>query len=219
MIHAMQWTDEGIVLGVRRHGEASAILELMTREHGRHLGLVRGGSGSRHAAGAAARQHACARPGGRGSTSISAITWSKACDLRAARFFGASHAVYGVTHLAALMRLLARARSACRICTQTLDAILDRSTMPHARGADGGALRTADARRARLRPRSRAMRGDRRDAPISSMCRRNPAARCRAPRASRGRTRCCGCRLSCATDDAAPAGGDLADGFALTGFF
>ena len=43
----MQWTDEGIVLGVKRHGEASAILELMTREHGRHLGLVRGGFGSR----------------------------------------------------------------------------------------------------------------------------------------------------------------------------
>ena len=41
----MQWNDEGIVLGVKRHGEASAILELMTREHGRHLGLVRGGTG------------------------------------------------------------------------------------------------------------------------------------------------------------------------------
>src|SRR5256884_3255760 len=43
----MEWTDEGIILGVRRHGESSAIVELMTREHGRHLGLVRGGSGSR----------------------------------------------------------------------------------------------------------------------------------------------------------------------------
>src|SRR5260221_10820947 len=43
----MQWTDEGIVIGVKRHGEANAILELMTREHGRHLGLVRGGAGSR----------------------------------------------------------------------------------------------------------------------------------------------------------------------------
>jgi Recombinational DNA repair protein (RecF pathway) len=43
----MQWTDEGIVIGVKRHGEANAILELMTREHGRHLGLVRGGFGSR----------------------------------------------------------------------------------------------------------------------------------------------------------------------------
>src|SRR4051812_49859118 len=43
----MEWTDEGIVLGVRRHGESSAIVELLTREHGRHLGLVRGGAGKR----------------------------------------------------------------------------------------------------------------------------------------------------------------------------
>ena len=43
----MEWTDEGIVLGARRHGEANAIVEVMTREHGRHLGLVRGGMGSK----------------------------------------------------------------------------------------------------------------------------------------------------------------------------
>ena len=43
----MEWTDEGIVLGVRRHGESSAIVELLTRSHGRHLGLVRGGAGKR----------------------------------------------------------------------------------------------------------------------------------------------------------------------------
>src|SRR3974377_993001 len=42
----MQWTDEGIVLGAKRHGEGNAILELMTREHGRHLGLVRRGGAS-----------------------------------------------------------------------------------------------------------------------------------------------------------------------------
>lgn len=39
----MEWRDEGIILGVRRHGETSAIIEVMTRAHGRHLGLVRGG--------------------------------------------------------------------------------------------------------------------------------------------------------------------------------
>ena len=39
----MDWRDEGIILGTRRHGETSAIVELMTREHGRHLGLVQGG--------------------------------------------------------------------------------------------------------------------------------------------------------------------------------
>jgi DNA repair protein RecO (recombination protein O) len=43
----MQWTDEGIVLGSKRHGEANVILEVMTRAHGRHLGLVRGGASSR----------------------------------------------------------------------------------------------------------------------------------------------------------------------------
>src|ERR1041384_2495889 len=46
-LQPMEWTDEGIVLGVRRHGESSAIVELLTREHGRHLGLGRGGSGKR----------------------------------------------------------------------------------------------------------------------------------------------------------------------------
>lgn len=39
----MQWSDEGVVLGVRPHGETAAVLELFTRGHGRHLGLVYGG--------------------------------------------------------------------------------------------------------------------------------------------------------------------------------
>ncbi|MEN6543260.1 DNA repair protein RecO [Parvibaculum sp.] len=44
----MEWRDEGIVLSARAYGESGAILELFTREHGRHLGLVRGGAGRRH---------------------------------------------------------------------------------------------------------------------------------------------------------------------------
>lgn len=43
----MEWTDEGIVLSVRKHGESSAITTLMTRRHGVHAGLVRGGAASR----------------------------------------------------------------------------------------------------------------------------------------------------------------------------
>ena len=39
----MQWSDEGLVLSARPHGETAAILELFTRQHGRHLGLVHGG--------------------------------------------------------------------------------------------------------------------------------------------------------------------------------
>jgi DNA repair protein RecO (recombination protein O) len=39
----MQWSEEAVVLEARRHGETSAIADLLTRGHGRHLGLVRGG--------------------------------------------------------------------------------------------------------------------------------------------------------------------------------
>jgi DNA repair protein RecO (recombination protein O) len=101
----MEWTDEGIVLGVRKHGEASTILELITRAHGRHLGLVRGGTG--------ARLRPVLQPG----NSVRAV-WRARLDehlgsytieglqLRAASFLLASHALYGLAHVAALARLL-----------------------------------------------------------------------------------------------------------------
>ena len=101
----MQWMDEGIVLGTRRHGEGSAIIEVMTRAHGRHLGLVRGGAGSR------------LRPVLQPGNSVR-VEWRARLDdhlgnytveglrLRAASFLGLPHAVYGVTHLSALCRLL-----------------------------------------------------------------------------------------------------------------
>jgi DNA repair protein RecO (recombination protein O) len=101
----MEWTDEAIVLGMRRHGEANAILEVMTREHGRHLGLVRGGAGSR------------LRPILQPGNAVRA-TWRARLDehlghftveamrLRAGEFMTVAHAAYGITHLAALCRLL-----------------------------------------------------------------------------------------------------------------
>jgi len=39
----MRWNDEALVLSVRRHGESSLLVHLLTRERGRHAGLVRGG--------------------------------------------------------------------------------------------------------------------------------------------------------------------------------
>src|SRR3954453_16186648 len=101
----MEWTDEGIVLGVRRHGESSAIVELLTRSHGRHLGLVRGG--------ASKRMRPLLQPG----NSVTAV-WRARLDehlgyyaiegtrLRAGSLLASSHGVYGVTHLASLARLL-----------------------------------------------------------------------------------------------------------------
>jgi DNA repair protein RecO (recombination protein O) len=43
----MEWSDDAIVLSVRQHGESGTILEALTRTHGRHLGLVRGGTSRR----------------------------------------------------------------------------------------------------------------------------------------------------------------------------
>jgi DNA repair protein RecO (recombination protein O) len=43
----MHWSEDGIVISTRSHGETSVVLELFTRDHGRHLGLVRGGRSRR----------------------------------------------------------------------------------------------------------------------------------------------------------------------------
>ncbi len=40
----MEWRDEGMILAVRQHGETSVIVEALTKEHGRHAGVVRGGT-------------------------------------------------------------------------------------------------------------------------------------------------------------------------------
>lgn len=101
----MDWSDEGLVLGTRRHGETSVILELMTAAHGRHLGLVRGGRSRRLAA--------VLQPG----NSVAA-TWRARLDehlgsyavegltLRAASLIATPAATFGIQHLAALLRLL-----------------------------------------------------------------------------------------------------------------
>lgn len=46
----MEWRDTAFVLSARRHGESALIVELLTRERGRHAGLVRGGQSPRRRA-------------------------------------------------------------------------------------------------------------------------------------------------------------------------
>ncbi len=43
----MRWEADGYILSVRNHGETSAIINIFTREYGRHAGLVRGGRSRR----------------------------------------------------------------------------------------------------------------------------------------------------------------------------
>ncbi|MEZ5785979.1 MAG: DNA repair protein RecO [Xanthobacteraceae bacterium] len=129
----MQWNDEAIVLGTRRHGETSAIVELMTRAHGRHLGLVRGGSGSR------------LRPVLQPGNGVSA-TWRARLDehlghyaveglcLRAAGFLPVPHALFAVTHLAGLVRLLPE-RDPHPDVHDAFEAVLEQVTDPTLAGA------------------------------------------------------------------------------------
>jgi len=46
----MEWQDEGVLIAMRPHGEASAIIEVFTATHGRHAGVVRGGASRKQAA-------------------------------------------------------------------------------------------------------------------------------------------------------------------------
>lgn len=101
----MEWTDEGTIIGQRRHGESSVILEVMTRDHGRHLGLVRGGR--------SAKRQPVLQPGNTVS-----LTWRARLDEQlgeyrvelltshAARLIEAPVALYGLATIAALLRLL-----------------------------------------------------------------------------------------------------------------
>jgi DNA repair protein RecO (recombination protein O) len=101
----MEWRDEGLVIGVRRHGEHSAIVEAMTRAHGRHLGLVRGGR--------SARFNAALQPG-----NTLGLVWRARLDehlgtfsveplaLRAGRLMESALALAGLHYLGSLLRLL-----------------------------------------------------------------------------------------------------------------
>jgi DNA repair protein RecO (recombination protein O) len=101
----LEWCDEGLVIGVKRHGETSAIIEALTKAHGRHLGLVRGGR--------SARLQSLLQPG-----NSLGLVWRARLDehlgsyaieplnLRAGRLIASGLALAGVSYLGALLRLL-----------------------------------------------------------------------------------------------------------------
>ncbi|HEX9320508.1 MAG TPA: DNA repair protein RecO [Xanthobacteraceae bacterium] len=214
----MEWTDQGIVLGVRRHGEANAILELMTREHGRHLGLVRGGAGS--------RMRPVLQPG----NSVRAV-WRARLDehlghfvveglqLRIASFLSVSHALFGVTHLAALCRLLPE-RDPHPAMYDAVVAILDRL---HDRALAGAAV-------ARFELQLIAELGFGLDLGACAVTGEAVDLAYVSPKSGRAVSRAAGAAwedkllrlprfLGEEEPRTAPSPKELADGFALTGFF
>ena len=101
----MEWSDEALVIGVRKHGESSVIVEAMTRDHGRHLGIVKGGR--------SARLRPVLQPG----NSVD-LVWRARLEEhlgvyaveprtpRAARVMASAPALHAVHHVGALLRLL-----------------------------------------------------------------------------------------------------------------
>ena len=102
----MEWRDDGLILGTRKHGETSVIVEAMTRAHGRHFGLVRGGRSK--------RMQPLLQPGNHAE-----FVWRARLDehlgtfsveltqLRTARLMASAEALHAVCHVAALLRLAA----------------------------------------------------------------------------------------------------------------
>ena len=115
----MDWIDEGIVIGARQHGEANAVLEVLTREHGRHLGLVRGGRSR--------RQRPVLQSG-----NVVKVEWKarlsehlgnytvELLDARAARSLDDAMALAGLSTLCALARLLPERDPHAALCEAAL---------------------------------------------------------------------------------------------------
>lgn len=108
----IDWTDEGVVLSRRAHGETSAIVEVFCAGHGRVAGVVRGGASRRMAP--------VLEPG-----SQVAVRWRARVEghlgrfevepvrSRAAQVLGDRRALAGLNGLCALVRFGVPEREAC----------------------------------------------------------------------------------------------------------
>jgi DNA repair protein RecO (recombination protein O) len=101
----MEWREDGIVVAVRRHGETSAIVEIFTRDKGRHLGLVRGGRSRRMRPVLQIGNTVLATWRARLSEHLGAFTL-EASAFRAAAIMDDALALNGLTTLCALTRVL-----------------------------------------------------------------------------------------------------------------
>jgi DNA repair protein RecO (recombination protein O) len=196
----MEWRDEGLIIGVRRHGEQSAIVEAMTRAHGRHLGLVRGGR--------SARFGPTLQPG-----NTIGLVWRARLDehlgayaveplsLRAGRLMASALALAGLNYLAQLIRVLPE-RDPHEGVYETLsliaDALDDSARLDLSRCAATGATEGL----AYVSPRSGRAVSAEAGAPWRDRLLPLPAFLREGARV-----------------EARPSAGEIADGFRLTGFF
>jgi DNA repair protein RecO (recombination protein O) len=101
----MEWSDEAIVLHVRPHGETAAVAEVLTRDHGRHLGLVYGGRSRRMRPVLQIGNHVAATWKGRLSEHLGSMTLELHRPY-AAEAMNSALALAGLVSMATLARLL-----------------------------------------------------------------------------------------------------------------
>ena len=120
----MQWNDDAIVLSLRAHGESAGILEVLTRKHGRHLGVAHGCSSSRN--------RATLQPGNR-----LIVTWraripehlgvltAELASARAPQFFEERSALLGLNAAIAMAAAVLPEREPHEAAYDASDALLD----------------------------------------------------------------------------------------------
>ncbi|MBA5724313.1 DNA repair protein RecO [Liberibacter sp. Z1] len=128
----MRWQDDAIVLGVRSYGEKNAILEVITRHYGRHLGFVRSGQSR--------RMQAVLQAG-----NVIRINWYarlaqdlgefrlEIIDQRFTKLIDSSICLYGLQTMIVLLRFLPE-RDPCPEIYRMFNVFLDHLKMPDISG-------------------------------------------------------------------------------------
>lgn len=120
----MQWRDEAIVLSLRSHGETAGILEVLTRAHGRHLGVVYGSSSS--------RVRSTLQPGNRLNVTwrarvpenLGVLTVEPSCT-RAVRFFERRNSLVGLNAVIAVAAAVLPEREPHETAYQDTEILID----------------------------------------------------------------------------------------------
>ena len=135
----MDWQDTGFVLAARRHGESGLIVELLTSEHGRHAGLVRGGQ--------TPKRRALLQPGNRVAASwrgrLSEHLGSFECELidaHAARFLDDPDRLAALSAASALLLAALPEREPHADVYAAFAGLLDALTPTLPSAASGGGL-------------------------------------------------------------------------------
>ncbi len=119
----MQWQAEGIVIGTRKQGENNILLEVLTPDKGRCLGLVRGGRSRRQQPALQLGNHLNLTWRARLDEHLGFFT-VEPVQLRAAHLMQTARAIHGLQSLCAQIRLLPE-RDPHPNLFHALDVILD----------------------------------------------------------------------------------------------